>query len=71
MFIETQAPGYNYINNVTVINEITNPVNWVGGIYVGSLDGMTAGNIYIDTNLNLRYEFDGTTLLRIDFNTHI
>ena len=43
----------------------------MGGNYVGSIDGMYKGDIYIDYVNNLRYEFDGVTVFRINFNTQL
>ena len=60
------------IVNATVITTITDDVNWNGeGAYTGSVAGLVLGNYYYDDNMNLKYEFDGTTLRRISYNAVI
>lgn len=61
---------WTLITNATVISNITNPANWNGdGTYTGSTTGLSAWDFYYDNNYNQRYEYDGTTLRRITFNT--
>ena len=69
--IHLDKDGFNIlITNPTVITTITNPANWdEDGEYTGSTTGLVNGNYYYDSTLNQKYEFDGTTLRRISFNT--
>jgi hypothetical protein len=56
----------------TIISTITDASNWDDdGNYTGSTTGLVAGNYYYDDNWNQKYEFDGTTLRRISYNTLI
>lgn len=64
--------GGTVITSPSIITEITDVTNWNGaGTYTGSTTGLVVGNYYYDTNTNLKYEYDGTTLIRITFNTVI
>ena len=64
--------GSTIITSASIITEITDVTNWDGsGDFTGSTTGLVAGNIYYDSNTDLKYEFDGTTLRRINFNTQI
>lgn len=56
--------GPAYITDPAIIANITNEANWSNGEYTGSLAGLAAGNTYLDTVNMIRYEFDGTTLMR-------
>lgn len=51
-----------------LIIEITDETNWAGGIYSGSIDGLSESQIYLDLINKLKYFFDGTTLVRSSIN---
>ena len=65
------TPKITYITDASVISEITNESNWGGGDYSGPVTGVTSGNIYFDGNLKLRYEYNGSTLIRVNYNTQM
>ena len=56
------------ITNATVITNITNEANWVNQLYVGSVVGLSSCNYYVDMVLRIKYEFDGTNLIRYSIN---
>ena len=63
-------PSSNVITNAAVITAITTEGNWTpnftdpGGI----LAQMTAGQIYYDMTNTIKYEFDGTHIIRYSFD---
>lgn len=64
-------PGDIMITDATVITNIIADANWDGdGDYTGSTTGLVNGNVYYDSN-NLYYKYNGSTLLRFEYNTKI
>jgi hypothetical protein len=61
----------SYVTDSSIISEITNESNWSTGDYSGPVTGVTSGNVYFDSNLKLRYEYDGSALIRINYNTQM
>jgi len=60
------------ITDAAIIATITDDANWDGdGNYTGSTTGLLNGNYYFDDNWNQKYEYDGTTLRRITYNSLI
>lgn len=65
-------PGDIVIADATVITNITADANWDGdGEYTGPTTGLVNGNVHYDSNLNLYYKYNGSTLLRFEYNTKI
>ena len=60
--------GINYVTDLTVIATITDESNWTGGSYTGSTASLNPGDVYIDLSAGIRYEFDGTNLIRNQIN---
>ena len=70
----TLGGGIIPITDPTIIAAITLNGNWVGQVFVdpgGILAQLVSGNVYLDTVNYIKYEFDGTTLVRFPVNTVI
>jgi hypothetical protein len=68
----SSSVNFSYITDATTIAIITDPANWDGdGMYTGSTAMLIAGNVYLDSSEKLRYEFDGTRLVRNPINNVI
>ena len=65
--------GEVLVTDNTVITEITNSSNWTGdpAEYHGDTSGLSAGSTYYDYDNSLKYEWTGTELIRIKFNTEV
>jgi hypothetical protein len=57
------------ITDPAIIIEITDETNWSAQLYIGSLDGLVECQYYIDWVTKIKYEFDGTHLVRFNINT--
>jgi hypothetical protein len=59
-----------YITDAAIIARITSRSNWdEDGNYIGSTTGIVQGQVYFDDINHLRYEFNGTILIRLTYNT--
>ena len=66
--------GEIIISDAGIIATITDEANWDDdtGDFTGVLPaGLVAGNVHYDSDFNLWYHFDGTTLRRINYNTQV
>jgi len=62
--------GYScLITDAGIITEITDENNWSSQNYTGSLLGLVECNYYIDWVTKIKYDFDGTNLVRYFINT--
>lgn len=60
------------LTDAGVISTITDSGNWdVDGNYTGVTTGLLQGHVHYNDAENLKYEFDGTTLRRITYNSEI
>lgn len=63
---------WKIITNPTIISNIKSDSNWNSdGDYIGDYTGLVAGDIYTDTHLRIRYEYDGEILIRYHINNVI
>ena len=56
------------ITDVAIIATITDEANWVNQMYVGSTVGLTSCNYYFDMSTRIKYEYNGTYLIRYSIN---
>jgi len=67
--ISITGQGIDYIDDIDIINEITNPNNWSGD-FIGTIpENMKRGSRYADIENGYVYEFDGVKLFRTQINT--
>jgi hypothetical protein len=58
----------NLITDTDIITEITKKTNWVNRIYVGSEEGLSACDWYLDRVKMIMYQYDGSMLVRWGVN---
>jgi len=65
----TQTQASCLITDTDIITRITTESNWLNQNFIGSLAGLTECNYYFDYSTKIKYEFDGTHLVRYYINT--
>ena len=60
----------NITDHAAIIANLQNSSNWNGaGKYTGSTTNMLRGDTYLDEDNYIKYEYDGTVVVRIQINT--
>lgn len=58
----------NLITDEDIIEEITKSTNWVNRLYVGSEEGLSPCDWYLDRVKMIMYQYDGSMLCRWGVN---
>lgn len=66
--VNEKAAPCGLISDPDIIKEITKKTNWVNRLYVGSEEGLSACDWYLDRVKMIMYKYDGSMLVRWGVN---